>query len=155
MNHKKSMHIFWLSLSLLLAAGVIVLVAAQFYTHKKEEARQEALQEKNSIANAENTKATANTVYNTTVPAGLNSKDTRNITEQPVQQTNGDAADYLYELKIQNGYLEVYYYHTQRLFLNTGIPDHMLTAVQKQELQKGKYFKDEKELYGYLESCSS
>ena len=73
----------------------------------------------------------------------------------PTQPASGNTVRYQFELKENNGYLDVYYYHTQTLFLHTGIPYSTLTMEQKQELMDGKYFLDEQALYGYLESCTS
>lgn len=147
MNHKKSMRIFWLSLCLLLVSGALIIAAVQFHAHKKAEKEQDAVQE--------NVKAQTDAVNKPTTIVEARPNETDTITDAFVQQTNGEAAIYLYELKIRNGYVEVYYYHTERLFLYTGIPYHMLTMEQRLDLQKGKYFQNEQDLYGYLESCTS
>ena len=53
-----------------------------------------------------------------------------------------------------DGYLDVYHYHTENLFFHTGVPYSDMTLKQRQELENGKYFINEQELYGYLESCT-
>lgn len=160
MNYKKSMRIFWLSLCLLLISGTAIIAAVHFHADKKTEDRQDFPQ-KNADAPAHlETKADAETDIDASADAVQSqTQTTAGQTDQPVQesvrQTNGRTVNYLYELKVKNGYLEVYYYHTEQLFLHTGILYHVLTAEQKLDLQKGKYFQNEQDLYGYLESCTS
>lgn len=155
MNHKKSMHIFWLSLALLLVSGAAIIATAQFQAHKKAAMEQNAQLRTDEMPQADETVKNAVTPDSPTMGILQDQTDGSTQTESYLQQTNGNANAYLYELKIRNGYLEVYYYQTQQLFLNTGIPYHMLTTQQRQDLQTGKYFTDEQELYGYLESCTS
>ena len=154
MNHKKSMRIFWLSLSLLLISGVIIIAAVQIRTHKKAGGEQDDTARQTTTA-AEGSQPFAGSASIPSVTGNQTPEETGGMQDQSLQQTNGGAAAYMYEIRIRNGYLEVYYYHTKRLFLYTGIPYQMLTTKQRLDLQRGKYFKDEQELYGYLESCTS
>lgn len=155
MHHKKSMRIFWLSLSLLLVSGVAIIAVVQINSHKKAaEKQQEAIHDENASMEAEQDvqpEGVGTEAGRTAV--GSSSKAPAN--ERQAQPVGRNLPEYAYELKADNGYLEVYYYHTKRLFFHTGIPEHALTSTQREELSKGKYFKDEQELYGYLESCTS
>ena len=151
MYHKKSMRIFWLSLCLLLVSGVAIIAVVQINSHKKEEQRQQGTiqDEDTRIDDRQETKP----VQAEDSPVTRSDKQT--VTERQVQPVGGNLSEYVYELKVVGGYLEVYYYHTKQLFFHTGIPERSLTDTQRRKLRQGKYFKDEQELYGYLESCTS
>ncbi len=155
MNHKKSMRIFWLSLFLLLISGVIIIAAVQLRAHKKAKTGPDNVAQQETSPGKEETEPDTGSATIPSAPGDSPAKGQVQPGDQSLQQTNGGAAPYLYELKIRNGHLEVYYYHTNRLFLYTGIPYEMLTTEQRLDLQRGKYFIDEQELYGYLESCTS
>ena len=158
MNHKKSMRIFWLSLCLLLVSGTVIIAVVQYRSHKREAEADDQVQE-----NMDQGLQTEPSLETDTLNDGL-AKDedqaadtSREKTQTDVltQPASGNTVRYQFELKENNGYLDVYYYHTQTLFLHTGIPYSTLTMEQKQELMDGKYFLDEQALYGYLESCTS
>ncbi len=159
MNQKKSMRVFWLSLCLLLVSGAVLIAVAQSRAQKKAADTQDAVQ-RNINGNA-GVSFSADAASDADLDAQRASSSAQDMPRQStastaqVQQTNGSAAAYVYELKVQDEYLEVYYYHTQQLFLHTGIPFYALTEEQRQDLQNGKYFRNEEELYGYLESCTS
>ncbi len=159
MNQKKSMRVFWLSLCLLLVSGAVLIAVAQSRAQKKAADTQDAVQ-RNINGNAD-VSFSADAASDAALDAQRASSSAQDMLRQStastaqVQQTNGSAAAYVYELKVQDEYLEVYYYHTQQLFLHTGIPFYALTEEQRQDLQNGKYFRNEEELYGYLESCTS
>lgn len=151
MYHKKSMRIFWLSLCLLLVSGVAIIAVVQINFHKKEEQRQKgAIQNEDTQMDA---RQETKPVQAENSPVARSDKQT--TAERQAQPVGGSLSEYVYELKVVGGYLEVYYYHTKQLFFHTGIPERALTDTQRQNLKQGKYFKDEQELYGYLESCTS
>ena len=158
MNHKKRMRIFWLSLCLLLVSGTVIIAVVQYRSHKREAEADDQVQE-----NMDQGLQTEPSLETDTLNDGL-AKDQdqaadpsreKTQTDVPTQPASGNTVRYQFELKENNGYLDVYYYHTQTLFLHTGIPYSTLTMEQKQELMDGKYFLDEQALYGYLESCTS
>ncbi len=154
MYHKKSMRIFWLSLCLLLASGALIIAVVQINSHKKEtERNQSVLQGADASDTTADAGIDAQPDQAGDAPVTLNGKQA--APEQKAQPVGGSLSEYTYELKAVGGYLEVYYYHTDQLFFHTGIPERALTDAQRQTLSKGKYFKDEQELYGYLESCTS
>lgn len=173
MNHKKSMRIFWLSLSLLLVSGTVIISVAQYRSHQKEmknlaeEKNQNQTQMGESQTDTDlDQKQKANedmdTESSTHTGVSQNSdmrtqqeERAQGRQESQAQPTSGGTAQYRFELKVKNGYVDVYHYHTENLFFHTGIPYHVLTLEQRQELQNGKYFLSEQELYGYLESCTS
>lgn len=158
MNHKKSMRIFWLSLCLLLVSGTVIIAVVQYRSHKREAEADDQVQK-----NMDQGLQTEPSLETDPLNDGLakdqdQAADTRREktqTDVPTQPASGNTVRYQFELKENNGYLDVYYYHTQTLFLHTGIPYNTLTVEQKQELMNGKYFLDEQALYGYLESCTS
>lgn len=161
MNHKKSMRIFWLSLCLLLLSGVIIITVVQIKSREDDKERQNIEETQRQDGQAE-----ANIQTNTLAEEDANQYADRSKmdgnqntvsedTAADIQPTIGEPVTYLYELRVKNGYLEVYYYHTEQLFFHTGIPYRVLTVHQRQQLDRGKYFKNEQELYGYLESCTS
>lgn len=160
MNRKKSMRIFWISLCLLLVSGTAIIAVVQYRSHKKES--ENLYMEKETKKQVMRT-GESGTDAQDSVPRSLVPRDTaKSYTRQedsrsdvPAKPASGSAANYKFELRAQNGYLEVYYYHTENLFLHTGIPYSVLTVEQRQELTSGKYFLNEQDLYGYLESCTS
>lgn len=153
MNHKKSMRIFWLSLCLLLAAGAIIIAAAQYRRHKAEindsYGRRQDVTQQETAADDENEDAAASLAAQPPAQRESTTADTQ------VQPVSGTTAEYRFELKVKDGYLDVYHFHTDNLFFHTGIPYSETTLEQRQELEAGKYFVNEQELYGYLESCTS
>lgn len=151
MHHKKSMRIFWLSLCLLLVSGIAIIAVVQINSRKKEEqGQQSTIQDEDIQMDA---RQETKSVPTEDFPVTRNDKQT--TTQHQAQPVGGNLSEYVYELKVVGGYLEVYYYHTKQLFFHTGIPERALTDTQRQKLREGKYFKDEQELYGYLESCTS
>lgn len=158
MNHKKSMRIFWLSLCLLLISGTVIIAVVQYRSHKRE-AEEDSVEENNEqmlgtrptlIDDLDNEQSMSD--HQT---AGHSMQQDHTHENEPVKPANGSTVRYQFELKVINGRLDVYYYHTETLFFHTGIPYSILTVEQRQELQDGKYFVDEQDLYGYLESCTS
>lgn len=149
MHHKKSMRIFWLSLCLLLVSGAAIIAVVQINSHKKEEEKRQGVVEPEDTA----VDISQDTEPEEEPSAAANGGQA--VTERQAQPVGGNLSEYTYELKVVGGYLEVYYYHTNQLFFHTGIPERALTQMQREKLSKGKYFKNEQELYGYLESCTS
>ncbi len=159
MNHKKSMRIFWLSLFLLVAAGTAIIAVVQYQSHRKEISKAYGEQENSGqAASAAQPETEPDTVRQGTMASAVphpNVQRENTAAEPKTQPVNGNAVEYRFELKVVNGYLDVYHYHTDNLFFHTGIPYSETTAQQRQELENGKYFINEQELYGYLESCTS
>ena len=159
MNYKKSMRIFWLSLCLLLAAGTFIIVSVQYrsqkkiiegsYDHKEGTGPSIHMSQSETTAQEESKeKATSSAVqpYTQKEQTSVNSG---------IPQTNQNTVEYRFELKVKNGYLDVYHFHTENLFFFFFLPYSAMTVNQRQELENGKYFVNEQELYGYLESCTS
>lgn len=154
MYRKKSMRIFWLSLCLLLVSGVAIITVVQINSHKKAaKKQQEVVSDENTGVDAGEDVQSVD--VETEAKRSAAESSSQASAERQVQPVGGKLPDYSYELKAVNGYLEVYYYHTSQLFFHTGISERVLTEEQRQELNEGKYFKNEQELYGYLESCTS
>lgn len=157
MNHKKSMRIFWISLCLLVVSGALIIAVVQYRSHKKEMQRSfreqqndvQAKQQAQPQAEAGDGEHASSSVLNPQVKQ----EDTH--TDTQVQPVSGNTAEYRFELKVKDGYLDVYHYHTDNLFFHTGIPYSAMTVKQRQELEQGIYFINEQEMYGYLESCTS
>ena len=161
MNHKKSMRIFWLSLCLLLLSGAIIITVVQIKSRKDEKGQQHT-EESQSQGNLQTSDTQAdmpgqeeNSEHAASPDTSVYERTKSEDTAAQTQPTLGDPVAYLYELRVKNGYLEVYYYQTEQLFFHTGIPYHVLTTNQRKQLEEGKYFHNEQELYGYLESCTS
>ncbi len=158
MNYKKSMRIFWISLGLLLAAGTVIIAAAQYRSrhfraegsYKKEEPVRQAVHPAQTQPDEprESEDAAASFAAQTQLHQVQRSEGTG---QKPDEHT----VEYRFELKVKDGYLDVYHYHTENLFFHTGVPYSDMTLKQRQELENGKYFINEQELYGYLESCTS
>lgn len=60
-----------------------------------------------------------------------------------------------YFLKILEGYVAVYYQDKETLYELTNIPAESLPNEVKNQLLDGKYVKNDKELYAFLENYSS
>ncbi len=162
MNHKRSMRIFWFTLCLLLICGAAIIAAVQYRSHRNNPQGQKShMQYGDTKVQAEtgdtaagleigNGQAGSQEGWEKTPQAQKNTSS-----GEQVQPASGGAAAYQFELKICGGYLDVYHCHTGQLFFHTGIPCAMLTDRQCQELERGKFFQNEQELYGYLESCTS
>lgn len=154
MNDKKSMRIFWLTLCLLLAAGTVIIAAVWYRSHKNRIGNTSGHQQaEQPAADGSGTDDAKDAAVSFAVQPQI-----RNV--QPSAGTQPSAADpdaveYRFELKIRDGYLDVYHYHTENLFFHTGVPYSAMSVRQRQELEQGKYFINEQELYGYLESCTS
>lgn len=157
MNHKKSMRIFWLSLCLLVAAGTAIIAVVQYQSHRKETSRAYGEQENDgqAVSAAQPASDPDQTPKDTMASAVPQMQHASKPADTQTQPVNGNTAEYRFELKVSNGYLDVYHYHTDNLFFHTGIPYSETTVKQRQELESGKYFINEQELYGYLESCTS
>lgn len=156
MNHNKSMRIFLISLMILVVSGVIIIavVGARAQKREKQQEQEQAYQKKelqNTPSEQEPEKKLAPIKQN----ASDDQAGTGQSSGQKLQQTDSAIPAYQYELRAVEGYLAVYKYHTDQLFMHTGIPCSALTDRQKQDLESGKYFVSEQELYGYLESCTS
>lgn len=158
MNYKKSMRIFWLSLCLLLAAGALIITAAWYRWHRaeikdsygsKNDGQAVRMTQRETAADDEEKDAAASFAVH---PPVQRENTTADAQTQPV---SGTTREYRFELKVKDGYLDVYHFHTDNLFFHTGIPYSETTLKQRQELEAGKYFVNEQELYGYLESCTS
>lgn len=160
MNHKKSMRIFWLSLCLLVVSGTVIIAVVQYRSHKKEMQDSYTQQENGVQANRlaqPQTDADAgdDTQASSVIQPRVAQENTDEQTHTQVQPVSGNTTEYRFELKVKDGYLDVYHYHTDNLFFHTGIPYSALTVNQRQELEHGIYFVNEQEMYGYLESCTS
>lgn len=161
MNHKRSMRIFLLSFWLLLISGAVIIAVVYVKSHKngtnQDAVADRAAKPQESMQLEQKDMQTTEPVSGQQPEQNLDRNTDIQDTEADtaLQQTNGRAAAYQYEMRVKNGYLEIYYYHTDELFMHTGIPFQSLTLAQKQELRSGKYFLNEEELYGYLESCTS
>ncbi|MDE7312503.1 MAG: hypothetical protein K2N87_12920 [Eubacterium sp.] len=160
MNHKKSMRIFWLSLCLLAVSGTIIIAAVQYRSQKNKIQNSYREQENGVQANRlTQPQATQDTDEDAQASAVLKPQAAKEETaadpHTQVQPASGRTAEYRFELKVQDGYLDVYHYHTDNLFFHTGIPYSAMTAKQREELEQGIYFVNEQEMYGYLESCTS
>lgn len=149
MNHKKSMRIFWLSLFLLVAAGTAIIAVVQYQSHRKEIGRTYGEQENDGRAvSAAQPDTEPETAHPGTMASAIPHPQMQreNTTADPqTQPVNGNAAEYRFELKVVNGYLDVYHYHTDNLFFHTGIPYSETTVKQRQELESGKYFINEQD----------
>lgn len=158
MNDKKSMRIFWLTMCLALVFGTMMVVTAQFRSHQS--LTEDSYENKETDPSAVRAAAPDT---DETVPQDA----AASFAIQPHPQNNSSAensrgpavsqnpVEFRFELKVKNGYLDVYHFHTENLFFHTGIPYHAMSQRQRQELENGKYFVNEQELYGYLESCTS
>lgn len=62
---------------------------------------------------------------------------------------------YYFYAKDDEGRVSIYDMKSQTLYMETGIETNMLPESVQQELESGIYFKDEMELYDFLESYSS
>lgn len=152
MNDKKSMRIFWLSLCLLLIAGALIIAAAQYRRHRAEINDRQAVPITQQDTAADDKTEDAAASFSAQLPPVQRENTTADVQTQPV---SGTTTEYRFELKVKDGYLDVYHFHTDNLFFHTGIPYSETTLEQRQELEAGKYFVNEQELYGYLESCTS
>lgn len=156
MNHKKSMRIFWLSLCLLLVSGTVIIAVVQYKSHKNEKNRSYDGEDMEPAFRTREPQ-TGTDEYVDDAAASLPSDTHRDdtVVRAQIQPASGSSVQYRFELKVRDGYVDVYHYHTDNLFFHTGIPYSAMTQTQRQELLDGKYFTDEQELYGYLESCTS
>lgn len=157
MNHKKSMRIFWISLCLLVVSGTLIIAVVQYRgRHAPLPSGQKSDQTnpdgETHIQTDSNTGAADHSDH-TGLAKTQNEKEADSSSN--VRPAAGSAQPYQFELREKDGYLDVYHYHTQQLYFHTGIPCQTLSAVQRQAVNQGKYFQNEEELYGYLESCTS
>jgi len=157
MSHNKSMRIFLISLCILVVSGVLIIAVVGARAHKKELQQHsvvpEGAVERTRTGQGQNARVQENSSRNTETKT--DSDSAIEAAPQEIQQTGSTIPPYRYELREENGFLEVYEYKTDRLFMHTGISSGVLSEDQLEELHAGKYFADEKELYGYLESCTS
>lgn len=145
MVRKKSMRIFLFTLCLLVFSGALIIGIVQLKEHEKEAEDRQALQKtQDSQTDADTDLSEAASVMRP-VPYARESSPRPDVAQ----------GEYCYEIRITGGYLDVYYYGTDRLFMHTGIAESLLSEAQMEALGNGKYFKNEQELYGYLESCTS
>ena len=78
-------------------------------------------------------------------------------TELPSAPVNAGDPDPVcqYYLKEENGYINVYRNDQETLYENTTIRMENLPYELQVEIQKGKYLKDDRALYNFLENYSS
>lgn len=78
-------------------------------------------------------------------------------TEPPAAKANAGDPDPVcqYYLKEEDGYVNVYMNDRETLYENTTIRLESLPYGLKAEIQEGKYLKDDRELYNFLENYSS
>ncbi len=159
MNYKKSMRIFWFSLCLLLAAGMFIIASVQYRSQKKliEGAydHKERTGPSGRMSQPETTTGEDSREKAASFAVQPYTQKEQTSVDSGIPQTGQNTVEYRFELKVKNGYLDVYHFHTENLFFHTGIPYSAMTVNQRQELENGKYFVNEQELYGYLESCTS
>ena len=157
MNHKKSMRIFWLSLCLLLISGAVIIAVVQYKSYKNEE--KDAVNGQEDMEPAFRTRDVqpAQDSPSDDASAAFAAPHTESDTgvRATITTVGEHTPQYRFEIEVRNGYLDVFHYHTDNLFFHTGIPYHALTQDQRSEIEDGRYFMDEQELYGYLESCTS
>ncbi|MCI9123032.1 MAG: hypothetical protein HFH35_02970 [Eubacterium sp.] len=157
MNDKKSMRIFWISLCLLVVSAALIIVAVQ-YRGRRVPLEGGKKSDQINPAGEPHIQTDSNTgAADVSDNASLakNQNDRAADSGPPVRAAAGQAQPYQFELREKDGYLDVYHYHTQQLYFHTGIPCQTLSAIQRQAVNQGKYFQNEEELYGYLESCTS
>jgi hypothetical protein len=65
------------------------------------------------------------------------------------------SADESYYLILEDGVITVYHGDGKSIYLQTDISQDSIPVVNLQELKKGIYVQSIKEVYDYLESCSS
>lgn len=65
------------------------------------------------------------------------------------------AGDYLYLLKVEDGYVSVYYAKSDLLYDKTSIKLETLPTEIQEELKQGKLIRTQEELYDFLENFSS
>lgn len=159
MGHKKSMRVFWLSLCLLLLLGTMAIVAVQYRSYQKGQdglhgkQEQDGQEAKMAQSEADSDGRADDVAASFAVQPHIQRENASAGTQ--TLPASGDTAEYRFELKVVGGYLDVYHFHTDNLFFHTGIPYSAMPLRQRQELEKGKCFLNEQELYGYLESCTS
>ena len=161
MDYRKGVRIFCVLVLILLSVAAI-LAAVSGWQRQQEKLRQHIAengqQEAPTEGEPDETEALGSTAHAKDVqPQAFAGEDPQVLSENEdkFQKTASVVEPYRFELREQNGYLEVYRYHTDQLFLQTGISCDILSKDQKQELAQGKFFQNEQELYGYLESCTS
>ena len=89
----------------------------------------------------------------------------QNSTENSTMITEDDSTDsiisnqeyvtYYFYAKNDNGRVSIYDVKSQTLYMETGIEIDLLSEEMRQELESGIYFKNEEELFDFLESYSS
>ena len=89
----------------------------------------------------------------------------QNSTENSTMITEDDSTDaiisnqeyvtYYFYAKNDNGRVSIYDVKSQTLYMETGIEIDLLSEKMRQELESGIYFKNEEELFDFLESYSS
>ena len=70
-----------------------------------------------------------------------------------VQQKPADTTTYA--LRTKDGYLQVYILETGEFFMETSILYRLLPESVQMQIDHGKYFDSEEELFGFLENYSS
>ena len=150
MNSKKSMHIFLVTLFLLVVSGctiIGVLHEKELLKNQQEMLRKEVPEE----GGRENLGHAADDTSYISQAHALSA-----VSKAAIRQTSGRTVSVQYEIVVENGYLNVYHFHSKELYFRTGIALDMLDESARKELQEqGKLFENEQELYGYLESCTS
>ncbi len=156
MGNKKSMRVFLLSLCLLAVSGAVIIGTMQYQTYRNAATGRDRMP--GDAGQAQEADKSGQTIGDSRQANPAETGDVKQNYKSSTDQTRPASvptALYLFEMKVKDGYLEVYHYHTEQLFFHTGIAYSSLTATQQEAIQKGKYFRDEQELYGYLESCTS
>lgn len=79
------------------------------------------------------------------------------VTEAPAAAANAGNPTPLYQyyLMAEDGYISVYLDDKTTLYENTTIRFESLPQKLQKEIQDGKYLKDDRELYNFLENYSS
>lgn len=78
-----------------------------------------------------------------------------NSEKTPSVTISQEYTTYYFYAKDDEGRVSIYDMKSQTLYMETGIETNMLPESVQQELESGIYFKDEMELYDFLESYSS
>lgn len=73
--------------------------------------------------------------------------------DAPVE--SGQADTTTYELRTKDGYLQVYIVETGEFYMETSIVYRLLPESVQAQIDHGKYFESEEELFGFLENYSS
>lgn len=75
--------------------------------------------------------------------------------EPPEEETETVPEGYEYMLRNYNGYVAVYELPSEEIYEYTDVILEILPAKLQEEIQEGKYLKNDEELYNFLENYTS